>query len=326
MHSCSIENVKFYLDENEYISYESYLLRGWVFGEEIKIEDLRLVSSDRKTVYDANIKYPILRSDVGTFYPDFTPNSSNSGFQITFKSGVGDQVILEAKIKNKWVLCETINIMPNRIITPETLTRVNPESYPAVVAVDNFYENPDIIRELALGLEFNPSGYHKGKRTELKYIIDGTREKIEQILGKKIRNWSSQPHNGVFQYCTPADPIVYHADSQRYAAVVFLTPDAPPEAGTSFYRHRKERWLDKDPARYTMWKNEEHMRIVREALMGKEHDDFLDPSRWEEVDKIGNKYNRFAMWDATLIHSATSYFGKSKENGRLFHMFFFDAY
>jgi hypothetical protein len=68
------------------------------------------------------------------------------------------------------------------------------------------------------------------------------------------------------------------------------------------------------------------MRIVREALMGKEHDDFLDPSRWEEVDRIGNKYNRFAMWDATLIHSATSYFGKSKENGRLFHMFFFDAY
>jgi len=326
MHTCSIENVKFHIDENEYISYESYLLRGWIFGESVKIEDLRLVSSDRKKVYDAEIKYPLLRSDVGEFYSDFTPASSNSGFHILFKSEVEDQIILEAKIKGKWVLCQKINLMTNRIITPGSLTKVNQNSHPAVVAVDNFYENPDVIRQLALGLDFRPSGYHKGKRTSLKYIVDGTREKIEQILGKKIYNWSDQPHNGVFQYCTPIDPIVYHYDTQRYAAVVFLTPNAPPESGTSFYRHRKEPWLDKSPARYGIWKNEEHMRIFSEAVIGKEDADFLDPSKWEEVDRIGNKYNRFAMWDADLIHSATTYFGKSKESGRLFHMFFFNAY
>lgn len=326
MHSCSIENVKFYLDENEYISSEAYLLRGWIFGEEIKIDDLRIVSSDRKTVYDTDIKYPILRSDVGNTYPDFTPRSSNSGFSITFRADIEGEVILEAKIKGKWTLVEKIPLMDNRIFTQKSLTKVNEGLVPAVVAVDNFYENPDIIRELALSLDFNPSGYHKGKRTALKYIVDGTREKIEQILGKKIYNWSSQPHNGVFQYCTPADPIVYHYDSQRYAGVVFLTPNAPVEAGTSFFRHRKETWLDKDPAKYSIWNSEEELREFDKSVVGGEHDDFLDPSRWEEIDRIGNKYNRFAMWDASLIHAATSYFGKSKENGRLFHMFFFNAY
>lgn len=326
MHSCSIEKVKFYLDENEYISYESYLLRGWIFGEETKIDDLRLVSLDRRTVYDASIKYPILRSDVGSVYSDFTPNSSNSGFSITFKSDIEGEVILEAKIKGKWVLVEKIPIADYRIVTKGPLTKVNDNAHPAIVAIDNFYENPDIIRELALTLDFNPSGYHKGKRTELKYIVEGTREKIEQVLGKKIRNWTSQPHNGVFQYCTPTDPIVYHYDSQRFAGVVFLTPDAPPEAGTSFYRHRKETWLDKNPANYGGWKSEEEMRDFDKRVVGGEHDDFLDPSKWEEIDRIGNKYNRFAMWDASLIHAATSYFGKSKESGRLFHMFFFDAY
>ena len=71
--------------------------------------------------------------------------------------------------------------------------------------------------------------------------------------------------------------------------------------------------------------NAEELRRFDELIIGNEHDDFLDPSKWEVIDKIGNKYNRFAMWDASLIHAATSYFGKSKESGRLFHMFFFNA-
>ena len=84
--------------------------------------------------------------------------------------------------------------------------------------------------------------------------------------------------------------------------------------------------MDKNPAKYGGWKSEEEMRDFDKRVVGGEHDDFLDPSKWEEIDRIGNKYNRFAMWDASLIHAATSYFGKSKESGRLFHMFFFDAY
>jgi hypothetical protein len=216
--------------------------------------------------------------------------------------------------------------MKNRLILESPISRVNENNTPAVLAIDNFYTDPEAVRKLALGLDFNNSKYHKGKRTELKYIIDGTREKIEQILGKKIFNWSSQPHNGVFQYCTPADPIVYHYDSQRYAAVVFLTPDAPPESGTSFYRHKRETWLMKDPSEYIGWDSDVQLNEFNARIIGNEHDDFLDGTKWEEIDRIGNKFNRFAMWDAKLIHSATTYFGKSKENGRLFHMFFFDAY
>ena len=55
-----------------------------------------------------------------------------------------------------------------------------------------------------------------------------------------------------------------------------------------------------------------------------EHDDFLDGTKWEEIDRIGNKYNRLAIWDAKLIHAASQYFGKNLNDSRLFHMFFFD--
>ena len=40
------------------------------------------------------------------------------------------------------------------------------------------------------------------------------------------------------QFCTAEDQLVYHTDSQTYAAVVFLTPDAPAECGTSFFKHK----------------------------------------------------------------------------------------
>ena len=325
MHESLIPGVHFYIDENEYLSSERYLFKGWVFNETENIKEIR-ITLNGKPVQSKWI-FPIQRPDVSLVYPDFQPNSRNSGFELTFDPDMKENVIqFEVKITDEWVICKDITIMKNRLILESPISRVNENNTPAVLAIDNFYTDPEAVRKLALGLDFNNSKYHKGKRTELKYIIDGTREKIEQILGKKIFNWSSQPHNGVFQYCTPADPIVYHYDSQRYAAVVFLTPDAPPESGTSFYRHKRETWLMKDPGEYIGWDSDVQLNEFNARIIGNEHDDFLDGTKWEEIDRIGNKFNRFAMWDAKLIHSATTYFGKSKENGRLFHMFFFDAY
>ena len=325
MHESLIPGVRFYLDENEYLSSERYLLKGWVFNETENIKEIRITLNGKPVQSKWN--FPTQRPDVFDTYPDFQPNSRNSGFELIFNPNMEENDIkFEVKITDEWLVCKEITIMKNRLILDNPISGVSENNTPAILAVDNFYTDPMAVRELALGLEYQPSGYHKGKRTELKYIIDGTREKIEQLLDKKIYNWSSQPYNGVFQYCTPADPIVYHYDTQRYAGVVFLTPNAPPESGTSFYRHRKETWLMKDPSEYTGWQNQIQLDKFHEMVMGTEHDDFLDGTKWEEVDRIGNKFNRFAMWDAKLIHSATTYFGKSKENGRLFHMFFFDAY
>ncbi len=325
MHESLISHIHFHLDENEYFSSETYLLRGWVFSEIEKIKEIRITLNGELIQSKSN--FPLLRGDVSAVYSDFKPSSGYSGFEIKFKPDMIDNDIqFEVYINDEWIICKNITIMKNRLILDNHLSGVSQNNSPAILAVDDFYTDPMAVREMALGLDYYPSGYHKGKRTELKYIIEGTREKIEQLLGKKIYNWSSQPYNGVFQYCTPSDPIVYHYDNQKYAGVVFLTPDAPPESGTSFYRHKKINWLMKDPSVYAMWENQNTLNKFCDIIMGTEHDDFLDGTKWEEVDRIGNKFNRFAMWDAKLIHSATTYFGKTKETGRLFHMFFFDAY
>ncbi len=51
---------------------------------------------------------------------------------------------------------------------------------------------------------------------------------------------------------------------------------------------------------------------------------FLDRTPWEEIDRVGNKYNRLVIWNAQRVHSASQYFGDQIHNSRLFHLFFFN--
>ena len=51
---------------------------------------------------------------------------------------------------------------------------------------------------------------------------------------------------------------------------------------------------------------------------------FLDSTEFDLVDTIGNVYNRLILFDAQIIHAAATYFGTTKENSRLFQLFFFD--
>lgn len=181
--------------------------------------------------------------------------------------------------------------------------------------IDNFYADPYAVRELALSQQYRENG-SRGVRSLDQFIFPGVKESFEKIIGKKITNWSE--YYGIcgrFQYCISEDALVYHCDSQRWAAIVFLTPDAPPECGTALLRHKK-----------TGVRTSEDPRI-HEAFRNYGTNDayFLDGTPFEEIDVVGNVFNRLVIFDGRCLHTARKYFGNTKENGRLFHIFFFDA-
>ena len=188
----------------------------------------------------------------------------------------------------------------------------------SLVVVDDFYADPDFVREFGMSLKFSPSGYHKGMRSS-RYVADGTKEAFEKILGRRVTNWNHQQYaNGVFQFCTKDDPIVYHVDSQTFAAVVYLTPDAPLSSGTSTYKSKITglRRLDEKTSKESFVKTFGH---------GGDEINFFDNSTFEQVDRVANLYNRLVMWDAKAIHAADGYFGNSIKDSRFFHLFFFDV-
>jgi hypothetical protein len=116
--------------------------------------------------------------------------------------------------------------------------------------------------------------------------------------------------NGCFQVCLSGDQLVYHTDLQQYAGIIFLTPDAPPQCGTSFFRSKKTQ------DRVVPVSHPNFQQVFQGG--------FLDSTNFDLIDKVGNVYNRLVIFHGHMIHSASEYFGQSKENGRLFQIFFFD--
>ena len=193
---------------------------------------------------------------------------------------------------------------------------------PNLIVIDNFYKNPDEIRDYALKLNYEPPENHGavGYRSESgRKILDGTKELFEKLLHKSILNGNSigewnYSTNGCFQWCNASVPIVYHSDSQQYAGIIYLTPDAPPNTGTSFFRHKKYKLRNSEIFSKSDW--------YESDLKYKEP--HLDKTQWEIVDSIGNVYNRLVIFNAQQIHGVTEYFGEDINNSRLFQLFFFN--
>lgn len=292
MHTTLIPSVKGNIDKVTKTSATSSKVVGWIFGPDLKNPSLRLNCNDIIT----NIKCTE-RKDVTEFYTN--KPSAMCGWEININTE--ETTKLEIKLANKW---ECAFLFESSKPQFALSTKV-----PSFLVVDNFYENPDAVRQFALQCDFKEhKSQHKGARTDATYRFHGLKERFEYLLGTKIKNWDFYCTNGTFQYCIGGDQIVYHHDEQQYAGVLYLTPDAPVQGGTCFYRskHTKKNKVTAD----------EHKVVFNKG--------FLDPTEFERMDTLANVYNRLVLFDAKLIHAGNDYFGTTKENGRLFQLFFFD--
>ena len=201
-----------------------------------------------------------------------------------------------------------------KVLTP----RLNPSicSTESAWVVDNFYKDPDAIRAFGLEQDYHIGGIGRGyigNRTHEQFLFPGLKERFENIMGKKITKWEEYGMNGRFQYCWSGQPQVWHCDSQMWGGMIYLTPDAPYECGTTLYAHKGNRARTYYDEGYDVeWRNVEG-------------DPHLDGTQFEPVDVFGNVYNRLVIFDASCIHSSSGYFGTVKENCRFWQMFFFDA-
>jgi len=191
---------------------------------------------------------------------------------------------------------------------------INTNSKSTSWIVDNFYENPDEVRKFALEQSYLEGGLGRGfigRRTEQQFLFPGLKERFEEIMGRRITEWESQGMNGRFQVAWAGEPLVYHCDSQQWGGMLYLTPGAPYQCGTTLYAHKQTRARTYyDEGWDAAWKD----------IPGDCH---LDGTHFEPVDVLGNVYNRLVIFDASCIHSASQYFGTVMENARLWQMFFF---
>jgi hypothetical protein len=198
----------------------------------------------------------------------------------------------------------------------KTQNVIRPRSiYCNLLVIDNFYSNAMETREFILTQEFLVRGNYPGQRTisfanqDLKNIIEGY---IGNFAGKII-DWpeGNDTYNGAFQYTTSRDKTWIHTDAyNNWAGVLYLTPDAPVSSGTRIYRYNDGTRFEEDKIRNN------------KDLIDKYSQDY---TKWEVVDQLGNIFNRLILFNSKQFHASQDYFGTSKEDGRLFQVFFFST-
>lgn len=179
-----------------------------------------------------------------------------------------------------------------------------------LIITDNFLGNPDDVRQFALQQEFNVTGNYPGARTQ-SFLTADLKEAIQTIVwnaGGEVTNWFEQDgYTGAFQLTTAADRSWIHTDHfNKWAAVLYLTPDAPVTGGTGLFMYKKNK------------------ATMASQMEGVAHD-AQDMTQWDKYDVIANRYNRLVMYRGDLFHSSLEYFGSTPQDGRLFQLFFFDT-
>ncbi len=186
---------------------------------------------------------------------------------------------------------------------------------PTVLVLDDFYEDPMAVREWILQQKFAMSyiGCHRTKSYATPELRDHIQTFIEPFAGK-ITKWSNADNyfnaNGCFQYSMATDDDWIHADDSvtDWAGVLYLTPDAPLSSGTGLFKF-------KDGTRFAIEKTDQ----TEQAKDGRNMD------AWEQIDSVGNVFNRLILFNAQHWHGGLGYFGDSIENSRLFQLFFFST-
>lgn len=178
-----------------------------------------------------------------------------------------------------------------------------------VIIIDDFYSNPDEVREFALQQEFSIKNNYPGQRTK-SFLNESTKEGLQKIVepfaGKVINWYEEDGGTGSFQYTTSLDRSWMHVDNfNSWAGVCYLTPDAPLSGGTGLFKHKKENTM------YDL-----------SRPLGSESQDM---TKWEMVDRIGNVYNRLVLYRADIYHTSLDYFGSNLQDGRLFQVFFLNT-
>lgn len=179
-----------------------------------------------------------------------------------------------------------------------------------LIIIDDFYANPDSVRQYALSQQFAVSGNYPGLRTK-PYLPDDLKSSIQHIIlnaGGVVTNWFEESgYTGAFQICTAKDRTWIHADSfNTWAGVCYLNPDAPVSAGTALYRWKETKSYERT--------NNDAPQL-----------DGYDNTKWEMTDYVSNKYNRLVLYRGNLYHASLDYFGDNIKNGRLFQTFFFNT-
>ena len=199
--------------------------------------------------------------------------------------------------------------------------------YPVTI-IENFYENPDAIRKFALAQEYT----FCHERTNLEYVYPGSRTKDlfdldsnlhAEICKKLISVFHNTEHDYMrwalstnFQSVTEeySQGVIHTDQNTIFAGVLYLSPDAPLNSGTSLFKQSKT--FDETRYLQALDDNDKRFRAGEIAMDTSYH------SMFDEIVRVNNVYNTLIIYEGRHYHAANQFYGKSLQDSRLAQVFF----
>jgi Family of unknown function (DUF6445) len=205
-------------------------------------------------------------------------------------------------------------------------------AHQSLIVVDDFYENPDEIRRLALSQNYRekPGATYPG-REAIAGEVDWSKERasLRQYIEDAVDGVGPKDppfQQGKFRIAVSADQSTridgVHVDVQRWSAVVYLTLPEHCREGIILYRHRptqsvfwQQDWLQKNFPEWFELPDQQFKSAILSYLK--------DSSDFEQIGLIPMAYNRAILLMAQAFHATGAVFGDNINNGRLTQHFEF---
>lgn len=199
--------------------------------------------------------------------------------------------------------------------------------YPTVTVIENFYENPDEIRKFALKQQFsychelkNIDYVYPGCRT--KELFDLDKNLYEKVCRKLVSIFHNTQHDHMRWAISTSFQVVeerfgrgvLHQDTNTiFAGIIYLSPDAPLNAGTSLFKPNKS--FNEEKYQAALIQNDVNFK-ANKPISTEFH------SMFDETVRVNNIYNTLIIFNAQTYHAANEFFGNSLETGRMAQVFF----
>jgi hypothetical protein len=198
--------------------------------------------------------------------------------------------------------------------------------YFPITCVDNFFDNPDEVRKLALSLDFDKKeGHYPGVRTQQLHEIapDYFHYFCKKLFGlfynlnESELGWSVETN---FQMIEPFKEDganfgwVHRDNNYVFAGIIYLTPNADLNSGTSIFKPKK--------LGFTSIHGDQKKKLFTDDVVTEEIKKSLEENnnRYVETVNFKNVYNRFISFGSNEFHAANSFYAGNEP--RLTQVFF----
>lgn len=195
-----------------------------------------------------------------------------------------------------------------------------------ITVVDNFFKNPDNIRDFAINQQFSRSENCGWPGSRSPMLLDIDMQFHRDVMSKILSSFFRFPEDAL----TVKFEAFFQSIQEQYeegwchidngvdlAGVVYLTPNSPVDAGTSIYNSPSTK-ID-----FSVCKNKSLFYDDKITDLS-EYRNIRDlyNSNFTKILDIGNVYNRLVMYPGDYFHRENKFFGKSLLDSRLTLVFF----